>query len=288
MPKAIITVGISASGKTTWAQQQDAFDINRDWIRFNVVCPGSDWSSYKFTKARENEVTEIQEKMVKDAWTQEADIIISDTNLNPKVLAKWKTFLDELGYTVEIKEFPISLEEAWKRDSLRANGVGRDVIYTQYEKWFEYKGRKTYIPDTSLPPAIIFDIDGTIAQMEGRSPFAWDKVDTDSPRELIIQMACGYRNSGYKIIVVSGRDGCCKELSEEWMKDNHMHYDDFFIRPEGDTRKDTIVKEEIFWDDIAPKYNVAGVVDDRPCVVRMWHELKIPNVICVGNPWIEF
>lgn len=55
-PILYITVGISASGKSTWADkkvQEDAskgitvVNINRDTIRFNDVLPGSDWSTYK-------------------------------------------------------------------------------------------------------------------------------------------------------------------------------------------------------------------------------------------------
>lgn len=286
--KAVITVGISASGKTYWASQQKAVDINRDWIRFNVIAPGSDWGNYKFNKAKENEVTSIQEKMVMDAHGKGQDVIISDTNINPNTRNKWITLLTELGYEVEIKEFPITLEKAYKRDSLRANGVGQNVIYSQYQKWLEYKGRKTYTPDYSLEKAVIFDIDGTLAQMNGRSPFDWDKVGTDDPRMFIVEMARFYKQLKYDILVVSGRDGVCKGLTEEWLNSNGVPFDEFFIRPEGDTRKDTIVKEEIFWNDIATRYNVVGVVDDRPSVVRMWHELKIPNVICVGNPWVEF
>ncbi len=67
MLKAIITVGISASGKTTFAKslvEQGWVDCNRDWIRFNVVAPGTDWSTYKFTNKHERDVTQIQEEMV--------------------------------------------------------------------------------------------------------------------------------------------------------------------------------------------------------------------------------
>ena len=60
------------------------------------------------------------------------------------------------------------------------------------------------------------------------------------------------------------------------------------MRNKNDTRKDRIVKEEIFWNVVAPKYNVIGVFDDRPQVLQMWHELKLPNVICVSNPFNEF
>lgn len=44
MPKLIITVGVSASGKTTWAEAQkyehsgnSNLNINRDNIRFKIV-----------------------------------------------------------------------------------------------------------------------------------------------------------------------------------------------------------------------------------------------------------
>lgn len=286
--KAVITVGISASGKTYWASQQKAVDVNRDWIRFNVIAPGCDWGSYKFNKSKENEVTKIQEQMVMDSHSKGHDVIISDTNLNPNTRNKWETLLTELGYDVEIKEFPITLEQAYKRDSLRSNGVGQNVIYSQYQKWLEYKGRKTYVPDESKPKAILFDIDGTLAQMEGRSPFAWDKVGTDSVKELIKAMAIGYNQQGYLVICVSGRDGVCYDDTQLWLHRNEIPYWYLFMREEGDMRKDTIIKEEIFWNKIANDYNVVGVVDDRPSVIRMWHELKIPNVICVGNPWVEF
>ena len=60
--KLILTVGISASGKTTWAETQKhcMVNINRDNIRFNIVQPGSDWKTYKHNKKNEKRVTEIE------------------------------------------------------------------------------------------------------------------------------------------------------------------------------------------------------------------------------------
>lgn len=290
----IITVGVPCSGKSTYAKElcdeDDSFvEINRDWIRHNVVCPGSDWSTYKFTKKREQDVTQVQEEMIMDAFGKGKSVIISDTNLNEKTRNKLIKVADDLGYEVEIKEFPISLEEAWKRDANRVNGVGHSVIYQMYQKWLEYKGCKTYTPDESKPKAVIFDVDGTIADMKGgRSPFAWDKVGQDSPRQLIIDMAKGFDAQGYTILVVSGRDSVCFDETSEWLKDNEVPYFYLYMRQEWDIRKDTIVKEEIFWDLIADYWNVVGVVDDRPVIYRLWAELKIPNVINVGNPYIEF
>lgn len=50
MMKLILTVGISASGKTTWVNNSRLYNtvnINRDDIRFNIVQPGSNWKTYK-------------------------------------------------------------------------------------------------------------------------------------------------------------------------------------------------------------------------------------------------
>lgn len=296
--KLILTVGISASGKTTWAEKQkyehtgnSTININRDDIRFNIVQPGSDWSTYKFTKANEKRVTEIEMGVAEKGVKFESNIIISNTNLNPKTREFWKKFAEKHGYEFEIKEFPITLEEAIKRDNLRQNGVGEQVIRKQYQQWLEYIGRKTYVPNENAPKCIIVDIDGTVAEMNGRKPFEWNKVDTDLPRQFVIDIVTGYADKhNCNIVFLSGRDGCCYDKTRDWL-DKYIGNDVQWIlsmRAEKDNRKDSIVKEEIFWNIVAPNYNVIGVFDDRPQVLQMWHELKLPNVICVGNPFISF
>ena len=292
-PTAVITVGISCSGKSTRALElvkEGFYEINRDWIRFNLVQPGQDWRNYKFNKANEDKVSDIQGKMIMEASLDDLDIVISDTNLHAGRRAALIKYLEDLGYTVRIEALPVSLTEAWKRDTYRLNGVGRDVIYRQWQQWNEYVGRKTYKPNQLLPKAIIVDIDGTVAEMDGRGPFEWQRVDEDKPRTLVIEMVRGYQNRGYRIIFVSGRSDECREKTELWLDRyvGHWVYDGLLMRKAGDFRKDDAVKEEIFWTQLADSYNIVGVIDDRPQVVRLWHDLKIENVICVGNPYTEF
>lgn len=294
--KAIITVGISASGKTTFAKQLESegwVDINRDTIRFTEVCPNGNWNTYKFTRAREDKVTEIQTDMVHGCASVGKNIIISDTNLNPKTREKWKSLLKDLDYEVEIKDFPITYEEAVKRDKYRLNGVGQDVIYKQYQQWLGYIGRKRYVPDYNKPSVILVDIDGTVADHKGiRSPYEWDKVGLDKPRSEVIRLIEGYyatfMDTG--LIFLSGRDGVCYEDTKQWLYKNTSIESSYILlmRKEGDTRKDTEIKEEIFWRDIEPYYNVVMAIDDRPCMVKLWYEIGIPNVISVANPWLEF
>ena len=297
--KLILTVGISASGKTTWAEEQQRqrkrlFNINRDKIRFDIVQPGSNWSTYKHNKKNESKVTELEFTAAITAVDYGADIIISNTNLNPKTRKFWKKFAEEYCYEFEIKEFPITLEEAIKRDNLRQNGVGEKVLYKQYQQWLEYIGRKTYISNKDLPKCLIVDIDGTIAKMTNRGPFEWDKVSHDEPRKFVLDMIEGIvKENDCFVVYLSGRDSVCEHDTRKWIYDNTSDYVfshnwQLYMRKENDTRKDCVVKEEIFWDKIASKYNVIGVIDDRLQVLNMWHELKLPNVICVGNPFLEF
>jgi predicted kinase len=289
--RAIITIGVSCSGKSSWAREyakkHKAIISNRDDLRFSLT-GATNWSEYKFDKKIEDMITMLQRDIILRAAARQKDVIIADTNLDFTRREEVVAFCKSVGYdTIEYQPFPITLEEAWKRDALRPNGVGRDVIYKQWKQWLKFTGRKVYEPDESLPKAVIFDVDGTLAHMNGRGPFEWDKVGEDSLDLVVYGMLQEFLRSHYTVIVVSGRDGVCKEQTKKWLS-NHGIHAPLFMRKPGDIRKDSIIKEEIFWEHTAPYYNVQAVVDDRPQVVRMWYDIGIPKVICVGNPYEEF
>lgn len=293
--KAIVTIGISASGKTTFAEQlchEDAswVNVNRDDARYAISLDFKNfgWQKYKFSKENENKVTEMCDSLIEHAAENGVNVIISDTNLNPKFRNKLLAKLGNLGYEVEIKEFPITLEEAWKRDQFRGKlSVGRDVIYKQWQQWLDYKGER-YRPDPRNPKAIICDIDGTAAHMVDRGPFEWHRVGEDKPDEIVRMMVNAFKAQGYTIIFVSGRDSVCYQQTHDWLQRHGFAYDALLMRKEGDMRKDAIVKREIFYRDIAPFFNVEAVIDDRKQVLLEWFDIGIPKVISVGNPYIDF
>jgi predicted kinase len=297
-PQAIVTIGISGSGKSTFTAEHIAserkkgnrwIEVNRDTIRFGVVSPGSDWNDYKFTKANESMVTVIGEKIIEQALSVGCNVIISDTHLNQKTRFGILDYLEQIGFEVNCKVFQETMEECIKRDKKRANSVGEEVIYKQYRQFLKFNGRPTYKGNVDKPAAIIFDVDGTLADMTGvRTPFEWNKVGNDNPRLEVVRMLRGYHRDGYKIIILSGRDGCAKADTEEWFKHHAIPYHEFYIRKEGDSRKDTEIKEELFWAHIDDRYNVKAAVDDRPCMIDLWYELEIPTVISVANHRIKF
>jgi hypothetical protein len=47
------------------------------------------------------------------------------------------------------------------------------------------------------------------------------------------------------------------------------------MRKHNDYRSDDIVKKEMYFEYIQPKYNVVCVFDDRDKVVKMWRDLGI-------------
>lgn len=298
--RAIVTVGVSASGKSTWASEfiaQEAAKniiwqrIERDCIRKGIliekgIAAELEWNKWNWKW--EKEVSARADKMLEAAAQSRTNVIISDTNLNKERRKSLVQKLKEFGYTVDVRTFPISFEEAVKRDAKRKNGVGVSVLASQFEQWnkqfvTQYEGTK------GAPKAIIVDIDGTLAHMNrGRGPFEWDKVEQDKLDEEVAAIVKALECTGeWKIVVLSGRDGICRPQTERWLSRHEIRYDDFFMRAEGDMRKDSAIKSEIFWRDVAPKYDVKMVIDDRPQVTRMWRGIGL-KVLQVGNPYIEF
>ena len=308
--KLIVPVGPAGSGKSSWAnkyaedhQDEEVKIIERDWVRFNLIVKNDgvrDWDLYEFSKKNEREVTKICDTMVKGAIKDQVEtIIISDTNLTKKYRDRWKELAAIGGYLYEEKPFTCDWETLVKRNNNRQGGISLKVLRDQYLRFQKYIGRNVYYPDTSKRGAFIVDIDGTIADMEGiRKPYEWDKVLLDKPRKEIIAIVHGLWDRGLEPVFVSGRDGCCKKDTAKWLSKyvwnayfgEELDPDFYlFMRNEGDNRKDSVVKEEIFWKYIAKNFNVVAAIDDRHSVLNLWEELGIPNIINVnGGLYNEF
>jgi len=85
----------------------------------------------------------------------------------------------------------------------------------------------------------------------------------------------------YKVILFSGRDEICQGQTEAWLKKWAIPWEELYMRPVGDMRKDNIIKRELYDTHIAGQYNVIFVLDDRNQVVDMWRNelgLKVLQV----------
>jgi predicted kinase len=280
MKTLYMCLGLPASGKSTYAKELVAFSegrikrTNKDLIR--EMADAGVWS-----RKNEKEVVEIRDLLIKRWLNNGHSVIVDDTGFGweTKIAAMAK----EHGASFEILDFTdVPIETCLERDAKRANGVGADVIRRMHKKFLMKKEERVEPPPfvEGAPSAVLVDLDGSAALMDGRKPFDWGRVGEDLPNPPVIDLVNLLRTDGEYIIFVSGRDAVCRLQTRIWLKEHIGEWTQeapLFMRPEKDNRKDTIVKREIYDNDIAGKFNVRLVLDDRSSVVEMWRSLGLPT-----------
>lgn len=295
--KLTIVRGLSGSGKSTWAEAQfGAIVVSRDTLR--VALFGDDSPEYyKRPDLRlcEDMITRVEREAIRAGLATGKHVISDNTYIEWQYVKPIAAIGFKMGADVEVKVFDVPLATAIERNKMRASLGGRnvpeDVIRKQHERFQQTKKVKLVKPEVQevipyggtpgMPKAFLVDIDGTLAHMRDyRGPFDWKKVGLDDPDDIIIdiilsiQYGADYFDDPYKIIVMSGRDEVCRPETEKWLSD-HINFDYLFMRPEGDMRKDNIIKHELFNEHVRDNFDVQFVLDDRQQVVDMWREMGI-------------
>jgi hypothetical protein len=233
----------------------------------------------RFHGKHEKQVLRARDLMVETFLLQGVSVIVDDTNFNPRHEERLRQIAEGKGAAFRVQDFTdVPLHTCIERDQKREKSVGEKVIRRMYKQYLAPTPapRPAYI--IGLPDAVLVDIDGTLAKMGPRSPYAWDRVGEDTPHADIIDLVDTLRESGAQIIFISGRDGSCHDETSEWLA---KYVGDWtreallLMREEKDSRRDSIVKEEIYRNEIERKYNVWFVLDDRDQVVEMWRSLGL-------------
>lgn len=280
--------GPPACGKSTWAKgyvknYPNTIIVSRDSIREGT---GTYWN-----EERESLITMFEETMVRESLIKGFQIIIDATNLNEKTINKWKNISLELHKNMLTKTFILPYNEALKNDSNRAlkgeKSIGHKVIKKFYKQYFPdllnesqiqyYKCPYSY-QNEYLSAAIIIDLDGTIAHMNGRNPYEFNKVSEDIVDSKLNTLLAMF-NTNIQFIFVSGRmqSQNCYNDTKLWLQLNIKPSRPFllFMRENNDYRSDDIVKKELYDNNIKDLFNVMGVFDDRNKVVKMWREIGL-------------
>lgn len=267
--KLIMLKGLPASGKSTYAKKL----VDDGWVRINKDDLREMLNNGKWSSKNEKLILHARNVLITNAFNLGKNVVVDDTNFAPHHEATLKFITERMGAEFSIKFIDTPVEECIKRDLKRANSVGSEVILDMYNTYLK-PAPKVVEWNPDLPTAIICDIDGTLAHGINvtRKPYEWDKVDTDTLDPVIADLI---GNTKHKVILMSGRDGSCWAKTVKWLAENHVNYDYLFMRAEGDTRKDSIVKEELYIEHIEGKYNVEFVLDDRNQVVEMWRQLGL-------------
>jgi len=130
------------------------------------------------------------------------------------------------------------------------------------------------IISNNLPFAIICDIDGTIADLNGRSPFDTTKYLSDKTIEPISNILRQLRDY-YVLILITGRKEEYREVTEKWLVENDIPFDHLFMRKDDDKRQDTAIKKEIYFTFIDGEFHIEFVLEDRKRVVDMWRSIGL-------------
>jgi predicted kinase len=271
MATVTICKGLPASGKSTWARAEvenrpgNVKRVNKDDLR--AMLDLSRWS-----KANEKFVEKLRDFIIVSALTEGLDVIIDDTNLHPRHEARIRELVAEAapGTQVRVKFFDIELEEAIKRDLKRPVSVGERVIREMWNNFLAPK-EEPITHDASLANAVVVDLDGTLALMVARGPFDAAKCETDVVNEVVRGIIAHHPN----VLLMSGRSSEFRPHTERWLLANNIAYTELHMRAEGDVRKDSIVKRELFDAHVRGKWNVSFVLDDRQQVVDMWRSLGL-------------
>lgn len=290
-----VLCGISASGKSTWSKEFVAKNdkwciVSRDDYRYAWQNKGT--VDPKLESIITEKVLDSIETLINNGY----NVIYDATNLKASYIVK---IADVVKHTAKVtyQIFDIPVEVAIERDSKRERKVGREVIEKQYKDYLVVLDSFSFQPILPTPHryvlpvieekkeiAIVVDIDGTLAHSSGkRGWYEYDKVHLDDVDIVVRKIITKLAESAY-VLIVSGREDNCKDITIEWLKSNNIPFDEIFMRKTGDGRKDSIVKEEIFWEHIYPKYNVMCVFEDRNSVIKMWRSLGIKTFQCeYGN-----
>ena len=153
---------------------------------------------------------------------------------------------------------------------------------------------------------IIFDLDGTLANIETRVKMSkksngkmdWDvffdpnNIETDKPNHPVICMAQLYYDAGYKIMIFSGRNDRSFDATVNWLKKHNVPFHNLVMRPDKFQSKsfpiakgnpatqdmrfmpDEILKKKML-DLFVDIDDVFMTVDDRQKVVDMWRGLGL-------------
>jgi len=299
--KTVVAVrGIPGSGKSHWSKQQFATAPSGAVARINnddlsMMLFGSSYIDGGQDTA--NLLASLRAKTLSTLLTAPSiqAIIIDNTNLSVKSLRALENITNQHGanFYVHDEFLTTPLELCLSRNAAREIPVPESVIVDMHRtaqtlKPWAYAITPKITPheyNSSLPPVIIFDIDGTLAHKHpDRDIYDGSLAHLDHPDPTLIPLA-NLLSISYGIIVMTGRSEEHRDVTQTWL-DTHIQPGlPLLMRRSGDFRSDWIVKYELFDEHIRDRYHVMAVFDDRDQVVNLWrNRLGIPTYqVAEGN-----
>lgn len=302
----LILVGAPGSGKSSFAKY--FLRTEENWTRVSR----DDFRSMQFQGSRGNEriesvLTFAVEASIEALLLRHCNVIIDATHCKKDYINQ---YVKRFGHMADIhfKVFDVPLEELENRCAERETQTGKHIPKNVIQKYVaEFENLKKHfdfapilkkslalnvpIQDENKPSCFLFDLDGTLANANGRNMFnpTAEEVMNDLPINATIKVLHSLEKN-HDIIFVSGREATNYEATKNWLIKYVFNNEDqkinLLMRPEGDYRRDSIIKSELLHQHIFPSYNVLGAFDDRLQVVReCWNK---EGIFCFNvNQFLE-
>ncbi|WP_234351378.1 AAA family ATPase [Streptomyces sp. XY413] len=302
LPVVHVMTGLPASGKTTAARALQAEAggrmrrVNLDDLRAMLDLPDP---ARGRSFAHEQTVLAVQDAAVRAAVDGGFDVVVDNTHLTKHIPKRLKAAVGGLATFVVHDFTDVPLEECLRRDAARERQVGEEIIRVLAEKhrnarkggwrltteWMNGGSGAVaappvteYVPDPALPTAVMCDIDGTLALTGDRGPYDFTRCELDLLNESVRHALDAFRRAdGDVIVLLSGRGEEYRPQTEAWLRRHAVPYDELWMRAAGDTRRDDVVKAELFDAHVRHRYAVRVSLDDRDRVVAVWRRMGLPT-----------
>ena len=294
--KLVYTVGLPASGTSTWAKE--FIKDKKDWARVNNDELRLMMRNTAFELGDGALFDDVRRGIIRTLIAKNYNIIVDNTNLSPKHAEYYRKLVEDHNaeianktkegclYEVSSKDFTnVPLAECIARNKARPAPIPDKAIYAMYNQFLK-KESQNVVQDPTLPEAIIVDMDGTMANCDGRSPFDLKKVYNDKPNDPIVTLVRAMKMAGRKIIFVTGRYQEAYDDTVRWLKDKvGLPEGEYLLycRPDKDDRPDTQFKVELFNDVIKKEYYVEFWIEDRARMVQAVREIGITCLQCADG-----
>lgn len=141
--------------------------------------------------------------------------------------------------------------------------------------------------------AVIFDIDGTLADSKHRlqyiekKPKQWDKFYSEAINDKYIPAVYNkykqYKKAGHKIIILTGRSEVSRTVTEEWLHKKEIQYDLLLLCPDKLTNTPQHKVKETIIETLIPYYKIIAAYDDNELMIPIYNKLDIPFFLVKNN-----
>ena len=292
MKKIVMCKGLPASGKSTWAKE--FVKGKKDWVRINNDELGAMLFGELWAEGRNTTIDSTRETLIEYAMKAHRNIVVDNTNLHPKHEAYLKELVEAHNqeaqfskkpelYEFEIKDFThVPVAECILRNRKRENPVPEKVIYNMNKQYLLKEG-PTLVQDDKLPKAILVDLDGTVALLNGRSPYTIKGIIDDLPNKPVVDLVQRYMKD-HKVIFVTGREEAARVDTISWLAKHGFPHGTYQLHMRGPEPSDVVFKKMVFDTYIRGKYYVSLAIEDRTRVVNLYrHDIGITCLQCADG-----